>query len=61
MRSEALRKFVTEQAVSPAGETGGGLERGDLIRPTGAVLKFIHNDDPDDKEGPMFEALFEVS
>ncbi len=59
-RSAALGGFVAEQAVAPAGENGGGLERGDLIRPTGAVLKFIHSDDPDDKAGPKFEASFEV-
>lgn len=46
--------------MAPAGENGGGLERGDLIRPTGAVLKFIHSDDPADKTGPKFEASFEV-
>jgi len=60
-RSAALRGFVAEQAVAPAGENGGGLERGDLIRPTGAVLKFIHSDDPADKTGPKFEASFEVA
>lgn len=60
MRSAALRKFVAEQALAPPGENGGGLERGDLIRPTGAVLKFIHSDDPEDKNGPKFEASFEV-
>ena len=41
--------------------TGGGLERGDLIRPTGAVLKFIHCDHTEDVIGPKFEASFEVS
>lgn len=46
--------------MAPPGDNGGGLERGDLIRPTGALLKFIHSDDPDDKTGPMFEASFEV-
>eukprot|EP00752_Nemacystus_decipiens_P006311 g5691.t1 len=60
MRSAALRRFVAEQAVAPSGDNGGGLERGDLIRPTGAVLKFIHSDDPDDKTGPKFEASFEM-
>ena len=52
--------FVAKQAVAPAGELGGGLERGDIIRPTGAVLMFIHSDNPDDKTGPKFEASFEV-
>lgn len=61
LRSEALRRFVAEQAVVPAGKTGGGLERGDLIRPIGAVLKFIHCDHPEDLTGPKFEASFEVS
>lgn len=59
-RSAALRRFVAEQAVAPPGDDGGGLKRGDLIRPTGAVLKFIHSDDPEDKAGPKFEASFEV-
>ncbi|CAM9617791.1 unnamed protein product, partial [Ectocarpus fasciculatus] len=59
-RSSALRDFVAQQAVTPTGDNGGGLERGDLIRPTGAVLKFIHSDDPDDKTGPKFEASFEM-
>lgn len=52
---------MAQQAVAPAGDSGGGLERGDLIRPTGAVLKVIHSDDPDDKTGPKFEASFEVN
>lgn len=46
--------------MAPPGDNGGGLERGDLIRPTGAVLKVIHSDDPEDKAGPKFEASFEV-
>lgn len=57
---EGLREFVTRQGVVPEGDNGGGLARGDLIRPTKAALKFIHNDDPDDEEGPKFEATFEV-
>lgn len=62
-RSDALRKFVGEQAKAlPADDdNGGGLKRGFLIQPIGAVLKFIHSDDPDDKTGPKFEATFEVS
>lgn len=60
MRSAALRRFVSDQSVTPPGDNGGGLERGDLIRPTGAVLKFIHSDNPEDKTGPKFEASFEV-
>lgn len=59
-RSDALRRFVAEQAVAPPGDNGGGLERGDLIRPIGAVLKVIHCDHPDDKTGPKLEASFEV-
>lgn len=55
-----MKKFVAEQAVAPEGMDGGGLARGDLMRPTSAVLKVIHSDDPDDKKGPMFEASFEV-
>lgn len=60
LRSAALRRFVAEQAVSPPGYNGGGLERGDLVRPIGAVLKFIHCDNAEDKTGPRFEASFEV-
>lgn len=60
MRFHALRAFVDEQTMVSAGESAGGLERGYLVQPTRAVLKFIHNDDPDDKIGPMFEAFFEV-
>ena len=56
-----MSDFVAEQAVAPAGEHWGGLERGDIIRPTGAVLMFIHNDDPDDTTGPKFEVSFEAS
>ena len=55
-----MSDFVSKQAVAPMGDHGGGLERGDIIRPTGAVLMFIHRDDPDDKTGPKFEASFEV-
>lgn len=55
-----MSDFVARQAVAPAGECGGGLERGDIVRPTGAVLMFIHRDEPDDKTGPTFEASFEV-
>lgn len=47
--------------MAPPGDNGGGLERGDLIRPIGAVLKFIHCDHADDVTGPKFEASFEVS
>ena len=47
--------------MAPPGDNGGGLERGDLIRPIGAVLKFIHCDHADDVTGPNFEASFEVS
>lgn len=60
LRSDALRRFVAEQAAVPAGRTGGGLERGDLIRPIGSVLKFIHCDHSEDKTGPKFEASLEV-
>lgn len=60
LRSAALRRFVAEQAAVPPGDNGGGLERGDLIRPIGAVLKFIHCDHAEDKTGPKFEASFEV-
>lgn len=56
-----MRAFVGDQAVIPEGDNGGGLERGDILRPTRAVLKFIHNDDPNDSSGPMFEAFFEVN
>ncbi|CAM9966321.1 unnamed protein product, partial [Laminaria digitata] len=52
-----------EQAASPKGvgnENGGGLEWGHVIRPTGAVLRVIHSDDPTDKKGPVVEASFEV-
>lgn len=59
-RSDALRRFVAEQAVAPPGDNGEGLARGDLIRPIGAVLKVIHCDHPDDKTGPKLEASFEV-
>lgn len=61
IRSDALRRFVAEQAKAHPGKNGGGLERGDLIRPTGALLKFVHCDHPDDKTGPKFEASFEVN
>ena len=61
LRSAALRKFVAEQAATPNGEYGGGLERGHLIRPIGAVLKLIHCDHAEDKTGPKFEASFEVN
>lgn len=47
--------------MPPPGDNGGGLERGDLIRPIGAVLKFIHCDHAEDKTGPKFEASFEVT
>lgn len=63
IRSAALRGFVAEQAASPKGpgnENGGGLEWGHVIRPTGAVLRVIHSDDPGDKKGPVLEASFEV-
>ncbi|CAM9605272.1 unnamed protein product, partial [Scytosiphon promiscuus] len=60
IRSDALRRLVAEQARAPSGKNGGGLDRGDLIRPTGALLKFIHCDHPDDKTGPKFEASFEM-
>eukprot|EP00903_Cladosiphon_okamuranus_P017946 g16513.t1 len=60
MRSTALRRFVEEQAVAPSEDDGGRLKRGDLIRPTGAVLRFTHSDDPEDKAGPKFEASFEM-
>ena len=60
-RIAAMTRFVAEQSVAPGGEHGGGLERGDLVRPTGAVLMFIHSDDPADKTGPKIEASFEVT
>lgn len=59
-RFDALRAFVAEQEPVSAEDDGGGLERGYLVQPTRAVLKFIHNDDPDDKVGPKFEAIFKV-
>lgn len=58
--ASALRAFVGTQSIAPHDENGGGLARGDLIRPSNAVLKFIHNDDPKDVKGPMFEASLEV-
>ena len=58
-RSSALRDFIKDQADVSSGEEGG-LAHGHLIRPTGAVLKLIHSDDPQDTKGPMFEVSFEV-
>ena len=62
-RSAALRGFVAEQASYPrevGDDNGGGLELGHVIRPTGAVLRVIHSDNPEDTKGPVVEASFEV-